>query len=90
MSICEFSGIRICRKGFPNRTLHPDYVQRYAILCADESKSSSDPKECAIKMLERLVREGSLKEEMYRIGVTKVSFLPNYDWAILTRRCNAR
>ncbi|VDK54137.1 unnamed protein product [Gongylonema pulchrum] len=67
-------GIRICRKGFPNRTLHLDYVQRYAILCADESKSSSDPKQCAIKMLERLVNEGTMKEEMYRIGLTKVFF----------------
>ncbi|VDM96192.1 unnamed protein product [Thelazia callipaeda] len=67
-------GIRICRKGFPNRTIYADYVQRYAILCADESKSSSDPKECTIKMLQRLVDEGFLKEEMFKIGLTKVFF----------------
>uniref|UniRef100_A0A183U179 Myosin motor domain-containing protein n=1 Tax=Toxocara canis TaxID=6265 RepID=A0A183U179_TOXCA len=67
-------GIRICRKGFPNRTLFPDYVQRYSILGADEAQSSSDPKQCAIKMLNRLVKEGAIKEEMYRIGLTKVFF----------------
>ncbi|VDM33108.1 unnamed protein product [Toxocara canis] len=65
-------GIRICRKGFPNRTLHADYVERYALLGAIESKSSPDPKQCAIKMLDRLVKEGSMKEEMFRIGLTKV------------------
>jgi len=27
-------GIRICRKGFPNRTLHEDFKQRYAILAS--------------------------------------------------------
>lgn len=38
-------GIRICRKGFPNRTLHPDFVQRYAILAADEALvGKEDPK----------------------------------------------
>uniref|UniRef100_A0A183TYJ1 Myosin motor domain-containing protein n=1 Tax=Toxocara canis TaxID=6265 RepID=A0A183TYJ1_TOXCA len=67
-------GIRICRKGFPNRTLHADYVERYALLGAIESKSSPDPKQCAIKMLDRLVKEGSMKEEMFRIGLTKVFF----------------
>ncbi|KHN83384.1 Myosin-4 [Toxocara canis] len=67
-------GIRICRKGFPNRSPHPDFVERYALLCAEESKSSNDPKECAGKMLDKLVKDGSMKEEMFKIGLTKVFF----------------
>ncbi|KAK0402451.1 hypothetical protein QR680_016341 [Steinernema hermaphroditum] len=67
-------GIRICRKGFPNRTLHPDFVHRYAILAAKEAKSSEDPKECAKAILEKLQKKKKLKEEQYRIGHTKVFF----------------
>ncbi|VDK19536.1 unnamed protein product, partial [Anisakis simplex] len=67
-------GIRICRKGFPNRTAHPDFVQRYSILGADESKSSQDPKECAMNMLKRLCMEGSMNEDMFKVGLSKVFF----------------
>jgi myosin heavy chain 6/7 len=55
-------GIRICRKGFPNRTLHEDFRQRYAILAAEEAKDNS--KENAVKvaraMLDRIVKEGKM------------------------------
>ncbi|VDO39101.1 unnamed protein product [Haemonchus placei] len=48
-------GIRICRKGFPNRTLHPDFVQRYAILAADEALiGKEDPKAGIVAHLEDL------------------------------------
>ncbi|KAF1769637.1 hypothetical protein GCK72_001454 [Caenorhabditis remanei] len=67
-------GIRICRKGFPNRTLHPDFVQRYAILAAKEAKSDDDKKKCAEAIMSKLVNDGSLNEEMFRIGLTKVFF----------------
>uniref|UniRef100_A0A8R1HU94 Uncharacterized protein n=1 Tax=Caenorhabditis japonica TaxID=281687 RepID=A0A8R1HU94_CAEJA len=67
-------GIRICRKGFPNRTLHPDFVQRYAILAAAEAKSDDDKKKCAEAIMSRLVNEGALNEEMFRVGLTKVFF----------------
>uniref|UniRef100_A0A0M3J401 Myosin motor domain-containing protein n=1 Tax=Anisakis simplex TaxID=6269 RepID=A0A0M3J401_ANISI len=67
-------GIRICRKGFPNRLPHPDFVERYALLCADESTSSPDPKECVNKMLEKLISEGSMNENMFKVGLTKVFF----------------
>ncbi|KHJ96159.1 myosin head [Oesophagostomum dentatum] len=67
-------GIRICRKGFPNRTLHPDFVQRYAILAAKEAKSDEDKKKCAEAIMSRLVNDGSLTEEMFRIGISKVFF----------------
>ncbi|TKR58607.1 hypothetical protein L596_030031 [Steinernema carpocapsae] len=67
-------GIRICRKGFPNRTLHPDFKHRYAILAASEAKSSDDPKKCAEAIMSKLVNDGSLTEENFRIGLTKVFF----------------
>lgn len=76
-------GIRICRKGFPNRTLHPDFKERYAILGPLESKCSEDPKECAVKMLDRLVSQGDLTEENYRIGHTKVKYSDNINYSNL-------
>ncbi|KAI6204528.1 hypothetical protein M3Y94_00684900 [Aphelenchoides besseyi] len=68
-------GIRICRKGFPNRTMHADFVQRYAILAADEAKSNAaDPKATSEAMLGRLVKQKDLNEDMFRVGLTKVFF----------------
>ncbi|MFH4973999.1 hypothetical protein AB6A40_000708 [Gnathostoma spinigerum] len=67
-------GIRICRKGFPNRSLHDDFRQRYAILATKESKSDPEPKKCAEVMISKLVNEGALTEEQFRIGKTKVFF----------------
>jgi myosin protein heavy chain len=75
-------GIRICRKGFPNRTLHPDFVQRYAILAAVESKSNPDSKVCATNMLDRLIRQKNLSEEQFRVGHTKVSLI-----SLMTSEC---
>uniref|UniRef100_A0A0K0CTS5 Myosin head n=1 Tax=Angiostrongylus cantonensis TaxID=6313 RepID=A0A0K0CTS5_ANGCA len=67
-------GIRICRKGFPNRTLHNDFVHRYSILSADAAKVSKDPKVSADAILQALVINDKLKEEQFRIGHTKVFF----------------
>ncbi|WKX94491.1 hypothetical protein Q1695_011625 [Nippostrongylus brasiliensis] len=67
-------GIRICRKGFPNRTLHPDFVQRYAVLAAKEAKSNKDPKVAAGAILQAMVNQKKLNEEQFRIGHTKVFF----------------
>ncbi|KAI6239365.1 CRE-MYO-2 protein [Aphelenchoides fujianensis] len=68
-------GIRICRKGFPNRTMHLDFVQRYAILAADEAKSNpADPKKTVDAMLGRLVKQKDLTDEQFKVGLTKVFF----------------
>ncbi|KAI6228188.1 Myosin head [Aphelenchoides besseyi] len=67
-------GIRICRKGFPNRTLHADFKQRYSVLAADAAKSSEDPKVCAGAIMQVLINDGKLTEENFRIGATKVFF----------------
>uniref|UniRef100_A0A0R3RFG9 Myosin head n=1 Tax=Elaeophora elaphi TaxID=1147741 RepID=A0A0R3RFG9_9BILA len=67
-------GIRICRKGFPNRTLHADFKQRYAILAAEEASSETEPKQCVTRMCEKLEKNGTLKSDDYCIGNTKVFF----------------
>ncbi|CAJ0963261.1 unnamed protein product, partial [Mesorhabditis belari] len=67
-------GIRICRKGFPNRMMHADLVHRYAILAATEAKSDSDPKKCAANVMGRMVKEGYVTDENFKVGVTKVFF----------------
>jgi myosin heavy subunit len=64
-------GIRICRKGFPNRTMHGDFRQRYAIL-APEQAQAEDLKLASTQMMTRLVGEKKITEEEYRIGHTKV------------------
>ncbi|CAJ0963541.1 unnamed protein product, partial [Mesorhabditis belari] len=67
-------GIRICRKGFPNRTAHPEFVQRYAVLAAAEAKSDPDPKKCSEAILSKIVNDGGLTDENFRVGKTKVFF----------------
>ncbi|KHN79010.1 Myosin-4 [Toxocara canis] len=67
-------GIRICRKGFPNRSLHEDFKHRYAMLASKEAKSDPDPKKCAEAILSRLVNDGAITEEHFRVGKTKVFF----------------
>ncbi|KAF8362008.1 myo-1 [Pristionchus pacificus] len=67
-------GIRICRKGFPNRTLHPDFVFRYGILAAEAAKSVSDAKAAATAILNQLIKEKKLTDEQFRVGHTKVFF----------------
>jgi myosin protein heavy chain len=44
-------GIRICRKGFPNRSLHADFCLRYSLLAGDEARANKkDPKLAAGKL----------------------------------------
>ncbi|XP_035730491.1 myosin heavy chain, muscle isoform X45 [Vespa mandarinia] len=64
-------GIRICRKGFPNRMVYPDFKLRYKILApAAVDKCGGDPKKAAAAIL-----EGSgLDPDQYRLGHTKVFF----------------
>ncbi|CAD5216292.1 unnamed protein product [Bursaphelenchus okinawaensis] len=66
-------GIRICRKGFPNRMVFPEFKQRYAILAADAAQIG-ELKKSADQMMAKLVKEGKLTDDEYRIGNTKVFF----------------
>ncbi|KAL6426895.1 hypothetical protein ACFW04_009267 [Cataglyphis niger] len=63
-------GIRICRKGFPNRMVYPDFKLRYMILAPATMAAHSDPKVGAAKCFEEI----NLDPDSYRIGHTKVFF----------------
>ncbi|XP_030554858.1 myosin heavy chain, muscle isoform X5 [Drosophila novamexicana] len=63
-------GIRICRKGFPNRMVYPDFKMRYQILNPGGIVGVDDPKKCGSLILEST----TLDPDMYRIGHTKVFF----------------
>jgi myosin heavy chain 6/7 len=65
-------GIRICRKGFPNRIIYAEFKQRYSILSpnAAASKDFVDAK----KVTDAVLKDIALSEELYRLGSTKVFF----------------
>ncbi|XP_031439915.1 myosin-7-like [Clupea harengus] len=65
-------GIRICRKGFPNRIQYPDFKQRYRILnpAAIPEGQFMDSRKGAEKLLGSL----DIDHEQYRFGHTKVFF----------------
>ncbi|XP_046620897.1 myosin heavy chain, muscle isoform X5 [Neodiprion virginianus] len=64
-------GIRICRKGFPNRMVYPDFKLRYKILApAAVDKVASDPKKAA----EAVLDAAALDADQFRLGHTKVFF----------------
>ncbi|CAJ0961850.1 unnamed protein product, partial [Mesorhabditis belari] len=67
-------GIRICRKGFPNRMPYPDFKQRYAILAADAVKSATDDIAAGKAVTEELSKKNALKPEEFQLGQTKVFF----------------
>ncbi|KAL7637326.1 UNVERIFIED_CONTAM: hypothetical protein RMT77_012051 [Armadillidium vulgare] len=64
-------GIRICRKGFPNRMIYPDFKHRYNILSPHATKKyEDDPKKQSMELLTAV----QLENEKYRMGHTKVFF----------------
>ncbi|GAV07913.1 hypothetical protein RvY_17692-2 [Ramazzottius varieornatus] len=64
-------GIRICRKGFPNRMVFSDFKQRYTILAASViPKGFSDAKATSQKILDHI----QLDPAEWRMGNTKVFF----------------
>uniref|UniRef100_A0A3P8V5S4 Myosin, heavy chain 6, cardiac muscle, alpha n=1 Tax=Cynoglossus semilaevis TaxID=244447 RepID=A0A3P8V5S4_CYNSE len=65
-------GIRICRKGFPNRVLYGDFKQRYRILNASAIPEGQfmDCKKSAEKLLGSL----DIDHSQYKFGHTKVFF----------------
>nr|XP_034831970.1 myosin heavy chain, muscle isoform X41 [Maniola hyperantus] len=63
-------GIRICRKGFPNRMVYPDFKLRYKILCPNLVKDPITPEKATEKILEHT----GLDAESFRLGKTKVFF----------------
>ncbi|XP_040163724.1 myosin heavy chain, muscle isoform X29 [Anopheles arabiensis] len=63
-------GIRICRKGFPNRMMYPDFKLRYMILNPKGVEAEKDLKKCAQVIMDA----AGLDSELYRLGNTKVFF----------------
>ncbi|XP_011883405.1 PREDICTED: myosin heavy chain, muscle isoform X6 [Vollenhovia emeryi] len=63
-------GIRICRKGFPNRMVYPDFKLRYKILCANAVPEPCEPQKATQIILDAI----NLESDQYRMGHTKVFF----------------
>nr|XP_045582187.1 myosin heavy chain, muscle-like isoform X2 [Procambarus clarkii] len=63
-------GIRICRKGFPNRMIYHDFKHRYKILASKEMSEIKDDKKAAKVCFDK----SGLDAELYRLGNTKVFF----------------
>jgi myosin heavy chain 6/7 len=64
------AGIAICRKGFPNKMLYPEFKARYNILAAKLVAKAKNDKAAASAVLETI----KLDKEKYRLGHTKVFF----------------
>ncbi|XP_055702065.1 myosin heavy chain, muscle isoform X24 [Phlebotomus papatasi] len=63
-------GIRICRKGFPNRMVYPDFKLRYKIINPKQVDATSDLKKAASAILDST----GFDPDLYRLGNTKVFF----------------
>merc|ERR1711970_91422 len=65
------AGIAICRKGFPNKMLYPEFKARYNILAAKLVAKAKNDKSAAGAVLDIAVK---LDKEKFRLGHTKVFF----------------
>merc|ERR1719515_525712 len=64
------AGIAICRKGFPNKMLYPDFKARYNILAANAVAKAKKDKDAAAGVFKAI----ALDPEKWRLGHTKVFF----------------
>merc|ERR1719342_862061 len=64
------AGIAICRKGFPNKMLYPEFKARYNILGASLVAKAKNDKAAAGAVLDLI----KLPAEKFRLGHTKVFF----------------
>jgi len=64
------AGIAICRKGFPNKMLYPEFKSRYNILAAKLVAKAKNDKSAAAAVLDAI----KLDKEKFRLGHTKVFF----------------
>merc|ERR1712121_342767 len=64
------AGIAICRKGFPNKMVYPEFKVRYNILAAGAVAKAKNDKAAAKAVLDTI----KLEAEKYRLGHTKVFF----------------
>merc|ERR1719447_581713 len=64
------AGIAICRKGFPNKMMYPEFKARYNILGASLVAKAKNDKAAAGAVLDLI----KLPKEKFRLGHTKVFF----------------
>jgi len=64
------AGIAICRKGFPNKMLYPEFKSRYNILAAKAVAKAKNDKGAAGAVMDVI----KLDKEKFRLGHTKVFF----------------
>merc|ERR1712036_127241 len=64
------AGIAICRLGFPNKLLYPDFKARYNILAAQAVAKAKNDKGAAGAVMTAI----KLDKEKFRLGHTKVLF----------------
>ena len=64
------AGIAICRKGFPNKMLYPEFKGRYNIIAAKAVAKAKNDKAAAGCVMDIV----KLDKEKFRLGHTKVFF----------------
>merc|ERR1719464_1544498 len=64
------AGIAICRKGFPNKIMYPEFKGRYNILAAKAVAKAKNDKAAAGAVMDVI----QLDKEKFRLGHTKVFF----------------
>merc|ERR1712223_2212645 len=64
------AGIAICRKGFPNKMLYPEFKARYNILAAKAVAKAKNDKAAATAVMDVV----KMDKEKFRLGHTKVFF----------------
>merc|ERR1719150_3578981 len=64
------AGIAICRAGFPNKMVYPEFKERYNILAAAAVAKAKKDKDAAKAVFKAI----KLEEEKFRLGHTKVFF----------------
>merc|ERR550532_1061897 len=64
------AGIAICRKGFPNKMLYPEFKARYNIIAASAVAKAKNDKAAAQAVMDVV----KMDKEKFRLGHTKVFF----------------
>merc|ERR1711931_569051 len=64
-------GIRICRRGFPNRTMYAEFRHRFIIISPKEVYKCGDDQKAAAKVVLESIEEAN---DRWRLGHTKVFF----------------
>merc|ERR1719400_2950526 len=78
------AGIAICRKGFPNKMLSPEFKSRYNIIAAKAVAKAKNDKAAAGAVMGVV----KLDKEKWRLGHTKVVFRLELEESLLV--CNSR